>query len=140
MIEGTVYCTKQFILRACELGGRILSAEELVFLSETYVYVVVDPIGVATVKAKHEGTLSNVKRALEIAAARFNLDWWPDYGTQGWKKLARSLEARHRITHPKMTVELLVSDNDLNVHKDPFGWLIDSLNELQSSLLRKYDV
>lgn len=91
-------------------------------------------------KAKHEGTLSNVKRALEIEAARFNLDWWPVYGTQGWKKLARSLEARYRITHPKMTVELLVSDNDLNVHKDAFAWLTDSLNELQSSLLRKYDV
>ena len=31
MIEGEVFCTKQFTLRACQLGDNSLSAEEHVF-------------------------------------------------------------------------------------------------------------
>jgi hypothetical protein len=45
MVEGEVYCTKQFVLRACELGDKSLSAEEHVFLSESR--VIVDEEGAA---------------------------------------------------------------------------------------------
>lgn len=34
LIEGDIYCVKRFTLRACEVGGKILSADEHTFLSE----------------------------------------------------------------------------------------------------------
>ena len=57
MIEGEVFCTKQFALRACELGDKSLSAEEHVFLSESR--IIVDEEGVASLKHAHIDTLSN---------------------------------------------------------------------------------
>jgi len=136
MIEGEVFCTKQFALRACELGGKSLSAEEHVFLSETR--VVVDENGAASPKHVHIDTLSNLKRALKVAVSKFELDWAPSFSTQGWEKLARSLELRHRITHPKTTAELTISDSELDIHKDAFAWFLEAFNEFQSSLLRRY--
>jgi hypothetical protein len=137
MIEGEVFCTKQFILRACELGNKSLSADEHVFLSETR--VIVDTNGVATQEHIHVDTLSNIKRTLKTAASKFDLDWTPNFGTQGWKKLTCSLVLRHRITHPKTTAKLTISDSELDMHKDAFGWFLEAFNEFQSSLSRKYN-
>ncbi len=137
MIEGEVFCTKQFALRACELGDKSLSAEEHVFLSESR--VIVDEEGTASLKHAHIDTLSNLKQTLKIAASKFDLDWAPNFSTQGWEKLALSLELRHRITHPKVAAELVVSESELDIHKDAFAWFLEAFNEFQTSLLRKYD-
>ena len=135
MIEGEVFCTKQFTLRACELGGKGLSAEERVFLSETR--VVVDANGTEVLKHVHVDTLSNLKETLKIAASKLEVDWSPNFGTQDWEKLSCSLDLRHRITHPKTITELTISDSELDIHKDAFAWFLESFNEFQSSLLRK---
>jgi type I restriction-modification system DNA methylase subunit len=137
MIEGEVFCTKQFALRACELGDKSLSAEEHVFLSESH--VIVNEEGAASLKHGHIDTLSNLKQTLKIAASKFDLDWTPNFSTQGWEKLALSLELRHRITHPKAAAELVVSESELDVHKDAFVWFLEAFNEFQASLLRKCD-
>jgi hypothetical protein len=137
MIEGEVFCTKQFTLRACQLGDNSLSAEEHVFLSESR--VIVDEEGAASLKHAHIDTLSNLKQTLKVAASKFDLDWAPNFSTQGWGKLALSLELRHRITHPKVAAELVVSESELDIHKDAFAWFLEAFNEFQSSLLRRYD-
>lgn len=137
MIEGEVYCTKQFVLRACELGDKSLSAEEHVFLSESR--VIVDEKGAASLKHEHIDALSNLKQTLKIAASKFDLDWAPNFSTQGWKMVALSLELRHRITHPKAAAELAVSESELDIHKDAFAWFLEKFNEFQASLLRKCD-
>jgi len=137
MIEGEVFCTKQLALRACELGDKSPSAEEHVFLSESR--IIVDEEGAASLKQAQIDTLSNLKQTLKIAASKFDLDWTPNFSTQGWEKLALSLELRHRITHPKATAELVVSESELDIHKDAFAWFLEASNEFQASLLRKCD-
>ena len=137
MIEGEVFCVKQLTLRACELGNKSLSAEEHVFLSE--VRVLVDENGGAELKHVYNDTLPNLKRALKLAASKFELDWNPNFGTQGWEKLTRSLELRHRVTHPKISEELIISDSELEVHKDAFAWFLEVFQDLQVGLVQKYD-
>lgn len=137
MIEGEVFCTKQFILRACELGDKSLSSEEHVFLSESR--VIVDEEGAASLKQAHIDTLSNLKRTLKLTESKFDLDWVPNFSTQGWEKVALSLELRHRITHPKAAAELVISETELDIHKDAFAWFLETFNEFQASLLRKCD-
>lgn len=137
MIEGEVFCVKQLTLRACELGNKSLSAEEHVFLSE--VQVLVDENGGAGLKHVFNDTLPNLKRALKLAAFKFELDWNPNFGTQGWEKLMRSLELRHRVTHLKIAAELIISDSELEIHKDAFAWFLEVLKDLQLSLVQKYD-
>lgn len=137
MIEGEVFCVKQLTLRACELGNKSLSAEEHVFLSE--VRVLVDENGGAELKHVYNDTLPNLKRALKLAASKFELDWNPNFGTQGWEKLTRSLELRHRVTHPKISEELIISDSELEIHKDAFAWFLEVFQDLQVRLVQKYD-
>ena len=137
MIEGEVFCVKQLTLRACELGNKSLSAEEHVFLSE--VRVLVDENGGAELKHVYNDTLPNLKRALKLAASKFELDWNPNFGTQGWEKLTRSLELRHRVTHPKISEELIISDSELEIHKDAFAWFLEVFRDLQVRLVQKYD-
>ena len=137
MIEGEVFCVKQLTLRACELGNKSLSAEEHVFLSE--VRVLVDENGGAELKHVYNDTLPNLKRALKLAASKFELDWNPNFGTQGWEKLTRSLELRHRVTHPKIAEELIISDSELEIHKDAFAWFLEVFQDLQAGLVQKYD-
>jgi hypothetical protein len=90
MIEGEVFCTKQFVLRACELGGKSISAEEHVFLSETR--VIVGENGATALEHVHIDTLSNLKKTLKIAASKFELDGAHNFSTQGWEKLSCSLD------------------------------------------------
>ncbi len=137
MIEGEVFCLKQFTLRSCELGGKSLSAEEHVFLSESR--AIVDEKGSALLKHVYVDTLSNLKQTLKISASKFELKWAPDFSTQGWKNISLSLELRHRITHPKTAAELTISDSELTTQKEAFAWFLETFNELQSSLLRRYD-
>ncbi len=136
MIEGEVFCVKQFALRACELGGKSLSANEHIFLSE--IRITVDENGIAELERVHERTLSNLKRTLRIAVSKFEAGWTPDFSGQDWKALFCSLKLRHRITHPKTVGELMISDSELDIHKDAFMWFLKTFGELQASLLRKY--
>jgi hypothetical protein len=136
MIEGEVFCLKQFTLRACELGGESLSADEHVFLSESR--VVVDEKGGAMLKYVHGDTLSNLKQTLKITKSKFELDWTPNFGIQDWGKLRCSLELRDRITHPKTTAELTISDGELDLHRDAFAWFLGEFQKLQESFMRKY--
>jgi len=136
MIEGTVFCAKQLTLRACELGSINLPAGEHVFLSE--LRFIVDQAGNAKVNSVREDTLSNLKRALKIVALRFDVAWKPDFGGKGWQALTSSLDIRHRLTHPKSSSELEVSDHELSLHQAGFGWFVQSFNGFQLALLAKY--
>jgi len=85
LLEGEVYGVKQFTLRACELGGKSLSVDEHRILSERQ--IIVGDSGTAQLKHAHSDTLSNIKSTLKIAVSKFELDWVPDFGTQGWESL-----------------------------------------------------
>ena len=136
LIEGEAFRVKQLTLRACELGGKSLSADEHVFLSE--VQMLVDENYVVRQKDVHERTLDNLKRTLKIVTSKFELGWTPDFGNQGWKQLRRSLDLRHRITHPRMAAELMILDDELNEHQIGFAWYLETINKFQTSFDHKY--
>jgi hypothetical protein len=136
MIEGVVLCVKRLTLRACELGSVNLPSDEHLFLSE--LQFVVDPAGEAKMETRRVDTLSNIKRSLKIASLRFDLPWKPVFGGTGWRNLADSLKIRHRLTHPKTAAECEVSEDELTLHLAGFEWFIQSSNEFQLALLKRY--
>lgn len=69
----------------------------------------------------------------------FELGWIPDFGNQGWVQLRRSLDLRHRITHPKSTAELTITDDELDVHKSGFAWFWESFQKFQTMFQQKYE-
>ena len=136
LIEGDIYCMKRFTLRACELGGKILSADEHTFLSE--VQMVADENGIVRQRDVHKGSLENLKGTLKIATSKFELGWTPDFGNQGWEQLRRSLDLRDRITHPKAAAELVILDDELNKHHSGFAWYLETIKKFQESCDSKY--
>ena len=136
LIEGELYGVKQFTLRACELGGKNVSLDEHRILSERQ--ILVGDSGAAQLKHTYSDTLSNIKSTLKIAVTKFELDWVPDFGTQGWQNLSSSLELRHRITHPKSMAELIFSDGELDIHRYACVWYEKNFNEFLASLVQKY--
>jgi len=136
MIEGVVFCVKRLTLRACELGTVGLPSDEHFFLSE--LQFIVDPAGEAKLETRRVDTISNIKRSLKIAGLRFDLPWKPVFGGTGWRDLAESLDIRHRLTHPKSTAECEVSDDDLTLHLAGYEWFIQSSNEFQLALVKRY--
>lgn len=136
LIEGEVFCLKQFTLRACELGGKSLASTERKLLSE--VLMLGDDSGRIKRKDVRGSTHENLKKTLKIATSKFELGWTPDFGNQGWTLLRRSLDLRHRITHPKITADLIISDGELDIHRSGFAWFLETVLKFQTIFQEKY--
>lgn len=136
LIEGEVFCLKQFTLRACELGGKRLEADEHIFLSETQ--MLADDSGKVRQRDIREGVLENLKRTFKTATSKFELGWAPDFGSQGWEQLRLSLDLRNRITHSKIMAELAISNCELDVHRNGVAWFLEAVQKFQAMFQEKY--
>jgi exopolyphosphatase / guanosine-5'-triphosphate,3'-diphosphate pyrophosphatase len=136
LIEGEVFCLKQFTLRACELGGKSLASSEHQLLSE--VLMLGDNSGRIKREDVRGSTHENLKQTLKIATSKFELGWTPDFGNQGWTLLRRSLDLRHRITHPKITADLIILDGELDVLRSGFAWFLETVLKFQTIFQEKY--
>jgi hypothetical protein len=136
LIEGEVFRLKQFTLRVCELGGKSLSLSEHKLLSE--VLMLGRDGGCIEREDVRESVHENLKRTLKIASYKFELGWTPDFGNQGWAMLRRSLDLRHRITHPKIAAELAISGGELDVHRSGLTWFLETVQKFQAIFQGKY--
>lgn len=53
-----------------------------------------------------------------------------DYGDGGWEAMLQGLETRNRISHPKLTAQLAVTDNELETVKKAKKWADDLMHKL----------
>ena len=118
-IEGEIYGLKIFIFHACSLSNVLLDANEHKFLSEFK--FVIDGDGIAKKEFTHTETVTNIKRALKITGELFP-SWKPDFSGAGWQCICASLKVRDRITHPKRSNELMISDDEFNKLQEAYDW------------------
>jgi hypothetical protein len=135
-VEAIAFGIKRFTYASCQLGEVDLSPEVHEFLSEHR--LLVDPDGYVQVKRVPAEPLENVKRAFKLSSEIFGLDWEPDFGDTGWRRLRESLEIRHRLTHPKRMAEVTVSDGDFQIQKEGIAWFIQLFNAFQETAHRRY--
>lgn len=109
-VEGTVFIIKQLALET-EKRGWYTAAELAILREESYA---LNSRGDACVQSKFLRTDENVIFALhmlnrtapvKVAALDTNND--------GWHAFKRSLQVRHRVTHPKRLQEFRISDEEL---------------------------
>ena len=84
---------------------------------------------------KFPHTLDNIKRTFKFTADKLSLDWLPNYSRNGWSSMSQSLILRHRIVHPKTSVDLNISDDEFNKHKEALEWFIETWVEFQQKLI-----
>ena len=53
-----------------------------------------------------------------------------DYGDGGWAAMLQGLETRNRISHPKLTAQLAVTDKELETVKTAKKWADDLMHKL----------
>jgi len=56
------------------------------------------------------------------------------YSGLGWQQFQRALEIRHRITHPKKSVDPRISDQEAAIIRDAAVWWSDNIRKLIQSI------
>ena len=135
-IDAVIYGIKRITVIAAELGSEPLTSAEHKFLLERS--FIVDSSGQITEKTEFSETRENVKKTLKIACAKFRLGWSPDFGGTEWVEFGTSLAIRHRVTHPKTRDDLVISEAEIELHRDAFLWFSGLFNSFLEKLNEKH--
>ena len=128
-IEGNVHALQCYTLRACELGGKDIPIDDRKILSESTIIVNVN--GVAEIQNLWADTLTKIKKTLKISCELTGFSWRPDFNDNKWNQLCKSIQDRHRLTHPRKSNNLGVSDEELNDTLAGLEWFVITINEFQ---------
>jgi len=135
-VEAITFSVKKFMLTACQFGSDRFTVEEQVFLASQR--LVVDPEGEVAVYREPVNALENVKRTFRLAARVLDTEWTPDFGVEGWQRLRKAIQIRHRLTHPKTVAEVNVSDDDFDDLKQGISWFIQMITAFDTAVLARY--
>ena len=140
MIEGLTFMMKKVVLTTLddlpEARDKLsFSQDEVVLLSEESYSLKEN--GSACTTALHLKLLPNLRFAIGCYARIWTADFQPDCGDQGWEALRRGVVLRNRITHPKSTDDLRVSDDDMTCFATGAKWHRDTMERLLRECNRK---
>lgn len=114
-IEGVMYLT-----RAC-LNVYPLTAAELTIVKELS-YEVTDR---GTINERERSVpFDRSLKAIVRIVRKYRPEYSLDYDHPGWSALLRSLEVRHRLTHPKTIEDLTVADSEIEDAHRGFNWFL----------------
>ena len=61
-----------------------------------------------------------------------------DFGTTEWENLKSAIKARNRVTHPKGSLDLIVSDDDIGRARSGFFWLVTLVGNVMERTVEAY--
>jgi hypothetical protein len=91
--------------------------------------------GEAYTQPKFIPIIKNVKFAFSSLARSQEANFELKLNRSGWVAFQNSLRIRNRLTHPKNSTELVVSDEELSHAKDAFQWFLVSFEGVCSSCM-----
>ena len=122
--DGFVSVMKQHVLEEITAGRFNPSrAEHALLLEEAYD---LKETGESRSRPLFLPALANVRFAFEVFSRAHAVTAAPKYDGEGWVAFREALQIRHRITHPKATGEVQVSDEDLATVQKAHMWFLDS--------------
>jgi hypothetical protein len=128
MAEGTIFGMKQTILTAAGALGINLSVAELALLLEKGYEMKEN--GDVKANSKFIRFESNFRFTVKTYAKVFEYDYTLDVQGQGWQAFRRSIEIRHRLTHPKSLYDLSLSIADVEDLDEGCIWFMESTGTL----------
>jgi hypothetical protein len=132
-IEGSSYRLKQVAPPVAEYNSVALSKAETALLTEES-YDLNDK-GEAIIKKAKLRTAENLLFSVKIVSKAAKSTYEIDKSTEGWSAFKETIKIRDRITHPKSTEELNISDNELKVIMKTMTWFAASINNLLETLI-----
>jgi hypothetical protein len=61
-----------------------------------------------------------------------------DFGSSGWQSLRLAIGVRNRVTHPKTTNDLIVSNDDLRITRIGLFWLLEMTEQVQRAAVDSF--
>jgi hypothetical protein len=134
-IEGMINSWKTIALLRHFEGSVVFSPAEIMFLEEKEYRL--EETGKIRVSPGKLSTLSNLRFGFASYAKAFGVEYKLDCSVVGWEKFKDAQRIRDRVTHPKTSTELNISDQEIQTIKSAVAWLGDSREELQGLVFAK---
>lgn len=131
-IEGLIYGMKQITLEMSDVFELNFSQSQLALLSEQSYDL--NEKGLAKAKPKFLELTSNVRFTFDAFSQAFKIDFSLKVDDSDWLSFRQALKTRHRLTHPKKTKELIVSDDELHTALKGLAWFTRSTDEIFSKV------
>lgn len=123
-VDGVLSIMRQHVLEEVEAKRFVAAPAELALLREE-TYDLKDNGEIRT-RDFYLPALPGVRFTFAIFARSHGTTVTPDYGGEGWQAFRRALAIRHRVTHPKATSDVDVSDNELETVQKAHEWFLES--------------
>ena len=135
-VEGTTYRLKQQSLTAAKIFSVELQPKEISIINEE-AYELTN-----NAQIRRKPVFSSIDRTVRFAfnifmkAHREKLDLKLD-SDNGWSLFKKSSKLRNRITHPKNSNGLIISDEEFNNLLNAVKWFSNNMNLMMSILMEK---
>ena len=107
VVESAIATFKQ---EALSHGKQLSDSERSLLREVTYD---IDSKGEPTERALHAPFLSSLRFAFKMLVSVRGLAFKPDYSSSGWQAMQDAVRVRNRLTHPKDTTDMTVSDAEM---------------------------
>ena len=124
-IEGYVWLYKEDIKSIASDIGILDPSTRMAFEEKNYK---VADTGILKESDNFMPTLTMFRFASRIAQ-KINPDLQINFNTAGWQSLKHAQKVRNRITHPKKSLDLTISDSDIEAMWEGVLWLIASVEK-----------
>lgn len=95
--------------------------------------------GIIQEQARHISLTAMIRLTTRVAQA-FCPGLKVDFGVEGWSALKRAIAARNRITHPKSSDDLVLSDGEIEAAKSGFFWFSDMAMSVMEATLKAFAI
>ncbi len=84
----------------------------------------------ANTRKKYLSMKPNIKFAFRVLAKSLGKEFSLNLGGTGWRAFRDAVDIRNRVTHPKSSAQLVISNDDILAVRDADDWFRKSLNAL----------
>jgi hypothetical protein len=82
---------------------------------------------------------SYVRFMLPILARIYRVDFDLDVGGSGWRSFEAARLLRNRVTHPRSSVDLIISDTEMATAKEGIGWFLTEMGRITEGIVQGLD-
>jgi hypothetical protein len=132
--EGISWVCRSHVLSIAEELGETTPFMELAF-SEASLFV--NERGEIVEQPRYISTIAMIRLTARVAT-QLCPDSTVDLGTTGWRCLKNAFQTRNRITHPKSSSDLAISDEEMACAKVGFFWFLDFSIHLMEETMKAF--
>jgi hypothetical protein len=126
LIEGMTYCFRQVALAAAKYG--LFSPAEIALLKEENYHL--NKKGQVATRNNWQQLLPSIIFSMRCYGRVHGAPFEPDIGDNGWACMHQYKKLRDRLTHPKSSADLQLSDRDLEIAMKAATWFKSTVQTL----------